>query len=351
VRLSHPPFVLSTAKTLKNENIKFKQSFFLPIFDPYFPIQLEVVCAFNDGWLKENQKEEVICTGEILVADITSLRANNILTTTIPMKYTEIKAKALAKTSTTSDPELIAPKLEVRIKNLSSVASYFAPVSDDYVEGVKIDDDTWSKQLIKLSIARGKRIYTYLALQAEGLQAIFNFKYPVFSYLCLIFFTFLGFHIEIADLIPNLLLLTVLACVYHHPKVHQKAVNVTDKIFFGENRLNPHYIHPRVQSMRDVEIKKLMNTEKWKYRLVDPESLMSILKRFKAALVDITVLLTRIMGIIEKFKNIVTWQDPIRTEIYIVIGVIGYCSLSVISFRMVLLVASNLKFFMKLIFV
>jgi len=92
--------------------------------------------------------------------------------------------------------------------------------------------------------------------------------------------------------------------------------------------------------MRDVEIKKLMNTEKWKYKLVDPESLMSILKRFKAALVDLTVLLTRIMGLVEKFKNIVTWQDPIRTEIYILIGIIGYCSLSVISFRMVLLLAS-----------
>jgi len=186
VRLSHPPFVLSTAKTLKNENIKFKQSFFLPIFDPYFPIQLEIVSAYNDGWLKENQKEEVICTGEILVADIISLKANNVLTTTIPMKYTEIKAKALTKSSSTTnnENELVPPKLEVRIKNLSSVASYFAPVSDDYVEGVKIDDDTWSKQLIKLSIARGKRIYTYLSIQGEELQAIFNFKYPVFSYLC-----------------------------------------------------------------------------------------------------------------------------------------------------------------------
>jgi len=337
VRLSHPPFTLSTGKTLKNDNMKFKQSFFLPIFDQYFPISLEVVAAYNDGWLKENQKEEVICTGELLVADIISLKANNVLTTTIPMKYTELKLKALTKGCAPNESDLPAPKLEVRIKNLSSMASYFAPVCDDYVEGVRIDDDTWSKQLIKLSIARGKRIFTYLSLQAEDLKTIFNFKYPVFSYLCLMIFTWIGFHLEIADLIPNIILLTVLACIYHHPKVHGRAIGVMGKLFFGENRLNPHYIHPRVQTMRDVEIKKFMNTEKWKYRLVDPESLMSIYKRSKAALVDITVFLTRIMGLFEKFKNIVTWRDPIRTEIYILIGTIGYCLLSVISFRMLIL--------------
>ena len=146
-------------------------------------------------------------------------------------------------------------------------------------------------------------------------------------------------------MIPNIILLTVLACAYHHPSVHGKATNLASKIFFGENRLNPHFIHPRVQTMRDVEIKKFMNTEKWKYRLVDPESLMSIYKRFKAALVGITVVLTRIMGIIEKFKNIITWQDPIRTEIYILIGVIGYCALSVISFRMLILLGSILELF------
>ena len=115
--------------------------------------------------------------------------------------------------------------------------------------------------------------------------------------------------------------------------------------FFQEKHLNPHYIFPRVKTYRDLEIKKLMNTERWKYKLVDPESLVSLFKKFKHFLVEMTSFLTKTTGFLEKIKNIVTWQDPTRTLMFILIGTIGYCVLSVVGLRVLILLGSKCYFF------
>lgn len=102
------------------------------------------------------------------------------------MKYTDAKLKAVAKQNNVSEKDLPQPKIEVRLKNLSSLKSYFAPPYADYIEGVKFDSDTFSKQLMKLSISRLKRIITYISIKLTELESIFHFKYPLFSYICLL---------------------------------------------------------------------------------------------------------------------------------------------------------------------
>ena len=176
-----------------------------PICDTFFPITVEIVCAYNDGWITGKQKEEVICTGEILVADVISTSQNHTLRFKIPLKYTEIKAKTLAKTSATGNEVPSLPTLDVRLKNISSVKSLFAPPYGDYVEGVKINAETWSKQLMKLGLSRAKRIAAYLMIKGQELQGIFNFKYPLFSFVCFI-----------VTLIPLLRLIPLDLHVYWH---------------------------------------------------------------------------------------------------------------------------------------
>ena len=154
-----------------------------PICDIFFPISIEIVCSYNDGWITGKQKEEVICTGELLVADIISVSQNYTLKLKVPLKYTENKAKVVAKNSNVNEIPL-SPVLEIRLKNLSSVKSLFAPPYGDYIEGVKINAETWSKQLMKLGLSRAKRIFAYLNLKSLELKSIFNFKYPLFSFVC-----------------------------------------------------------------------------------------------------------------------------------------------------------------------
>ncbi len=144
---------------------------------------------------------------------------------------------------------------------------------------------------------------------------------------------------DLLDTIPNLLFLIMFACVYNHPKVKTYITKTAESLFFQEKHLHLSYVQPRVKTYKDLEIKKFMNTERWKYKLVDPESLVSILKKFKHLIIQMTILNTTALGVVEKLKNIVTWQDPLRTVIFLSIVTLAYCITSDISMRIVILFA------------
>ena len=155
-----------------------------PISDIFFPITLELVCSYNDGWITESLKEEVICTLEIPVQDLLSLPSNEILQVNLPFKYTDQRKTKVAKSLGINENELPSPNLRLKFNNLSSVKSYFAPPYGDYVEGVKMDSDTFTKQGLKLSLARIRRIISYIILFFRDIRNLFHFKYPFFSYIC-----------------------------------------------------------------------------------------------------------------------------------------------------------------------
>jgi len=142
------------------------------------------VCSYNDGWITESLKEEVICTLEIPVQDLLSLPSNEILQVNLPFKYTEQRKAKIMKTLGVSEETLNTPNIRLKFNNLSSVKSYFAPPYGDYVEGVKMDTDTFTKQGMKLGLARIRRIISYIILFFRDMRSLFHFKYPFFSYIC-----------------------------------------------------------------------------------------------------------------------------------------------------------------------
>ena len=149
----------------------------------FFPITLELVCVYNDGWITESQKEEVICTAEIPVQDLISIGSYEILEEIVTFKYTDIKKAKILKGHNVSENDLAPPKIRLKFKNISSVKSYFAPPYGDYVEGVKMESDTFTKQYFKLSLARIRRIVSYMILVARDIRDIYHHKYPFFSYI------------------------------------------------------------------------------------------------------------------------------------------------------------------------
>lgn len=170
---------VSSCKTLILSSSNYISS---PICDVFFPITIELVCAYSDGWITESQREEVICSIEIPVQDLLSLPSQEPLHVNLPIKYTELKKPKAGKGS---EGEL-TPKLTLKINNMSSVKSYFAPAYGEYVEGVKMDSETFTKQFFKLSLARMRRIICWIILFIQDVKDIYRFKYPVFSYICLL---------------------------------------------------------------------------------------------------------------------------------------------------------------------
>ena len=148
-----------------------------------------------------------------------------------------------------------------------------------------------------------------------------------------------------ADLIPSLILLLVMISIYYHPNVEPYVNKKFDDWFFQQSHLNPHYHFPRVQTVDELETRKMMQTEKWKYKLVDPDSLVTVIRKAKSSLVLLTIVLAKVTGFFEKLKNIVTWHDPMRTKVFILFSLVGYCALSIISFRLIVLLGSNYTLF------
>jgi len=337
VRIQHNPFTLTTGTTLTdNDKIQWKQSFFIPIYDPFFSIKLEIVCLHNSGWIVETKSEEVICTGEVLIADIMSVNPERILNINLPLSYVEPAKKQETQNGDSKEPPPPA-ELKIIIKNLSNIARFIHPPSRDYIEGVKFDSEKFSKQTLKLGISRLKRIFTACGFFIQDIENIFRGKYQLFSLLCLLIVTHLILSHDASNVLALFFIWLTLLIIYKNPKIEARIKGYMDLYLFSEQHLNPNYHHPMVQTLEEGIDKQDMDTEKWKYKLVDDDPILYQLQLAKKSIIVFTVILHRVTGFFEKLKNIILWHDPIKTLLFLVLSSLAYCAASVMPFRFLFL--------------
>jgi len=333
IRITHIPYTLQTSNCQSSDSMKWKQTFLIPLCDPFLPLNMELVCVYNEGWLKGTRKEEVVCQGEILVPDVVSIRSNHTIGVKLNFQYTEHKKKQLSKNLNICESEIPQPCVKVKIKNLSDIKSLFAPSYGDYVEGVIMYPETYVKQHFKLSVRRVRRIIRCIGLFIKDVQTIFRFKFPLFSYCCFLIFSYVIAFAEFENWFANLILLLVLLCIYNHQGVNSRIKPLFVKCFFKDSDLNPNYLKPRIKIKEDVQTQKDLNTEKWKYKIVDEDNLVTQLIIIKNVLAWIAIALTKFAGFCEKLKNLIMWVEPLRTSVFICLGLIAYCVLAVLPFR------------------
>ena len=76
------------------------------------------------------------------------------------------------------------PTLLIKFQNLSHFCTCFAPQLENYIEGTRIDVENVDKKELKINFNRFKRLSSIAYLKFYELDAIINFKYPRFSFLC-----------------------------------------------------------------------------------------------------------------------------------------------------------------------
>jgi len=93
----------------------------------------------------------------------------------------------------------------------------------------------------------------------------------------------------------------------------------------------------------DTEIKKYMNTEKWREKLKSEDSYVTQFKKAKKSLALMIIVLNSVSSFFEKFKNIMTWEDPTRTAFFLGFSMFMYCALHTVGFRVVFIagIAAN----------
>lgn len=133
--------------------------------------------------------------------------------------------------------------------------------------------------------------------------------------------------------------------IYKHPKIESQIKPLFTDIFFREDFRNPYYSVPMVKTLEDIATQKDLNTEKWKFKLVDEDNLVTQLLVIKRILTGISIGLTKAAGFCEKLKNIILWKEPARTSLFIFFGVILYCILALLPLRWSLLLIGILNLY------
>lgn len=75
------------------------------------------------------------------------------------------------------------PSISIKIQNLSHFSTCFAPQLENYIEGTRIDYENVDKKEFKINFNRFNRIVSLFNLAIAETDALFNFKYPRFSYM------------------------------------------------------------------------------------------------------------------------------------------------------------------------
>jgi hypothetical protein len=269
-----------------------------------------------------------------------------VLTVHLPLKYSEARKKAIAKALNTNEGDISDPSLKIKVRNLSSFKSLFAPSMRDYFEGIKMDKENYSKQYFKLGFRRIYRIIAQVKLFNYQISDVFNFKYPMFSTICFFLLTWFLISFDVSTFVPDFLFFLIILSIYKAPPIKKYIQPFLQKYFFDDSHLNHFYQKPCVVTADDQDIKKSMNTAKWKEKFRNEESLVTTFKKAKKSLATMTIVLNSVSSFFEKLKNIVSWEDPTRTTCFIVFLIFTYCALYTIGLRTMFLLAGNSYFYL-----
>ena len=72
IQINHCPYKLKSKIVLPDTHVSFQSAFLLPIADPFFKIEFQIIVIKKTGWISDNVTKEVLGTANLYVADLMS---------------------------------------------------------------------------------------------------------------------------------------------------------------------------------------------------------------------------------------------------------------------------------------
>ena len=147
--------------------------------------------------------------------------------------------------------------------------------------------------------------------------------------------------LDVNSILNNFVIFIILVTIYSYPGVNQWVHKKLDEKIFNSEHLNPHYKEPLVETVDQVQQKKLADMNRFKARIEDPDSLYTTLKKIKNMLAQLTIAMMQIANFMEKTKNLVCWVDQYRTFYFVAAATLAYCALNAFTLRLIILIGSK----------
>ena len=355
IKVTNLPYSFNTIRITNPDNIKnniyhINQQFILPIHNRFGKLKFEIYQDVFKGVLIKSKEKEVIYEATIeLTKILNEFNDKNIklhLIFNSVLSEPNIKKKKNILLDDNEKDDKIRTNLYITIKDYcNSFVLLEKYRNKNILEDIEAGDDNLG---IKILLKRLKKMF-YLFDELNLLyKSIFQFKYPIFSFICMVFILGNIYFTEskyIFTFVINLLIILLISQCQMYKKYLEPYVN---KYIFSYK--NPYDLKSKIISTKkEVEDRELKNPN----YLIEKEELNIItdiidpltnINKYKLKYFGFVLKITKYVGTVEKIKNLFLWTDPKLTIYFLFLLIFVYLLIFKIDFKYILLFSMSKKF-------
>ena len=355
VKVTNLPYSFNTIRITNPDNIKnniyhINQQFILPIHNRFGKLKFEIYQDVFKGVLIKSKEKEVIYEATIeLTKILNEFNDKNIklhLIFNSILNEPNIKKKKNILLDDNEKDDKIRTNLYITIKDYcNSFVLLEKYRNKNILEDIEAGDDNLG---IKILLKRLKKMF-YLFDELNLLyKSIFQFKYPIFSFICMVFILGNIYFTEskyIFTFVINLMIILLISQCQMYKKYLEPYVN---KYIFSYK--NPYDLKSKIISTKkEIEDRELKNPN----YLIEKEELNIITdiidpltnyNKYKMKYFGFVLKITKYVGTVEKIKNLFLWTDPKLTIYFLFLLIFVYLLIFKIDFKYILLFSMSKKF-------
>ena len=356
IKITILPYTFYTVRIINPDNIinniyHINQQFILPIHNRFGKIKFEIFQEVFKGVLIKSKEQEIIYESNIeltkILNEFNNKNINLHLTFNSVDKEEPIKKKksVLYKDEDEKD-KIIRTNLYITIKDYCNPFVLLEKYRNkNILEDIEAGDDNLG---IKILLKRLKKMFYLLDELNLLYKSIFQFKYPIFSFICMIYILSNIYFIEskyIFSFVVSLLIILLFSQCQIYKKYLEPYVN---KYIFSYK--NPYDLKSKIISTKKEEEDKELKNPNY---LIEKEELNIITdiidpltnyNKYKLKYFGFLVKITKYIATVEKIKNLFLWTDPKLTIYFLFLLILIYLFIYKIDFKYILLFSMTKKF-------
>ncbi len=360
IKVTNLPYTFSTTKLINPDNIlnniyHLNQNFILPIHNRFGKLKFEIYQDVYKGVLIKQKEQEATYEATIELTKIFNEFNNKEIKIHLTFNSMEDNQPVKKKKSILfSDENEDKNENEIRTNLLVVIKDYCNPFvlleksrNKNILEDSEAGDDNLG---IKILLKRLKKVF-YLFEQLNLLyDSIFQFKYPIFSLICMIFVLGNLYFIQ-SKYIFNFLILLLIIMLISQCKMYKLYLEpYINKYIFSYK--NPYDVKSKIiTTKKEEEDRELKNPD----YLIEKEELniltdiidpLTKYNKYKLKYLGFLVKITKYVGTVEKIKNLFLWTDPKLTIYFLFLLIMIYLIIFKIDFKYILIFSLTKRFFM-----
>lgn len=317
---------------MQSTSLSWNTIFIFPIFNRFFSLKVEVIALTGDGWLKQSIKEDVLAEFSIPLADV-----NQIPFIKGPI---DLPLSVTKKVFVDKEQDIM---MNFEVEDASSVEAMFVdPPSGYVIENVQATTSASMREM-RITIKRLTRLVLLYANTVKVLSTATAWKYPRFSGVVLTLYIVCMAVMPSQAALPIIILVLSALIVSCHPNFDESlGFYIKQHFFVKKYHKKPYPLVKTIKSNRNelkAELSQIPEKQK------SEGSLLVRWKVFKRDAAELQNVLVKAVAFAEKLRNLVLWEDPLKTLYVVIVLLIVSLVVFAVPVRLIFIAIGIQRFF------